>query len=210
MGRILPILFNTEMVRAILDERKGATRRKIDSDIVNGFDMEPGGKEVIAYIDRLTGDHYKPEKPCKYQPDDILYVRETYCPNYLDFINEYGNKHVYKADYNSAILSGDITEPKWTPSIHMPKEAARIWLRVKSVKPQRINEMTLDDFLKEGVIFRPEAFNDPDNAYLQAQKEFIRIWESTLKGSDKERYSWAENPWTWAIEFERCNKPEQL
>lgn len=95
----------------------------------------------------------------------------------------------------------------WNPSIHMPKKAARIFLRVKNVEAQEIGSMRLDDFLKEGVVIPPEAFNDPDNSYLQAKHGFCTIWESTLKGPDKDRFAWEENPWVWAIEFEQCEKP---
>lgn len=240
MSRILPILFNTDMVQAILHETdpKTATRRivryKYDNTEMKMITDKYGTRlieiqkdiEGETYGKRQDGKTWHKLLPCieKRPPcraGDILYVRETwnfvYDTDGNDKIIEESGRYVYYADdpmQFSEWIDPNTGEHKdympWKPSIHMPKRAARIWLRVKSVKPQRINEITLDDFLKEGVILRPEAFNDPDNAYLQAKEEFIRIWESTLKGPDKEHYAWAENPWVWAIEFERCNKPEQL
>lgn len=74
---VRPILFNGEMVQAILEGHKTVTRRKIDTDISNQFDVEVDGR-VICYIDPETGDRYKPEELCRYNPGDILYVRETW------------------------------------------------------------------------------------------------------------------------------------
>lgn len=79
---VRPILFNGEMVRAILEGHKTVTRRKIDTDISNQFDIDVDGI-VICYIDPETGDSYKPEELCRYQQGDILYVRETWCGWYL-------------------------------------------------------------------------------------------------------------------------------
>ena len=90
----------------------------------------------------------------------------------------------------------------------MPKGAARIWLKVKDVRVEKLHDMTLDDFLSEGLVIRPEAFNDPENAYMQARSEFIGIWNSTIKKPDIGLYDWEVNPWVWVIEFEQCEKPE--
>ena len=96
----------------------------------------------------------------------------------------------------------------WKPSIHMPKQAARIWLEVTDVRVERLQDMNTGDFLAEGVTIRSEAFNDPENAYQQARGAFIDIWDSTIKQADRGKYGWAGNPWVWVIEFERCEKPE--
>lgn len=199
MSRILPILFNTEMVQAILNNNKTTTRRKIDINISNRFDVENDGKTAIVYIDQATGDRYDPKEICRYQPGDILYVRETWT-------------------YHDGAVGGIIFKARcpqklaqiktWHPSIHMPKKAARIWLKVTDVKVERLHNMTPDDFGAEGAIVRPEAFNDPENAYLQARSAFSAIWNATIKKADSEKYGWDANPWTWVIEFERCEKPE--
>lgn len=195
--RVKPILFNTEMVRAIMEGRKTATRRGIKQD-VSGMLNSPYHKEHPEVPDKtLIQKLCKP--PC--QTGDTLYVRETWCEN----INL--QEYYYAADRRPGARAP--YGLKWHPSIHMPRAAARIWLRVRSVKAERIQEMTLDDFLSEGVVIRSEAFNDPENAYMQARDEFIRIWDSTVPGGQQDLYSWEANPWEWAIEFERCGKPEE-
>ena len=115
-----PILFNTEMVRAILDGRKTMTRRVIkDKDITNNFDIDVDGS-VYAYIDQATGDSYPPTIRARYQIGDILWVRETWL--------KADDGYYYKADIEVPSESEDLRKAygyKWKPSIHMPREAAR-------------------------------------------------------------------------------------
>ncbi len=92
----------------------------------------------------------------------------------------------------------------------MPKAAARIWLKVTDVKVKRLQSMTTVDFWREGVVIRPEAYNDPDNAYWQLREQFADIWDATLKESDLNQYCFHANPWIWVIEFKRCKKPEDI
>ena len=87
----------------------------------------------------------------------------------------------------------------------MPKQAARIWLKVTEVRAQRLSEMRIRDFLREGAVIPPEAYNDPANACRQARGEFSRIWDSTLKSEELAGYGFAADPWVWAIGFERCD-----
>jgi len=205
---IKPILFNTDMVRAILDGRKTVTRRKIDIDISNRFDVEIDGT-VICYIDQATGDSYKPTDLCRYQPGDILYVRETWNRNPL---NEYGNepeKYIYKATYD-----GHAGEVGWHPSIHMPNEAARIWLKVTNVRVERLHDMPHDAAGKEGIHYCecPDGFTwktdtDMNCCYTTPLGAFKTLWNSTINKEDFNRYGWKANPWVWVMEFERCEKP---
>ena len=185
---IKPILFNTEMVRAILNGIKTCTRRKIPMDIVNFCDIDHDG-ELLSY-ENSYGNFINPEKLCRYQPGDILYVRETWCKG------SYGNekeKYYYKADDNNFFCT-------WHPSIHMPKDAARIWLRVTEVRVERLQDIMKDEpgpnnqIIKEGVNYGCD---------------FIAVWNSTIKKSDLDTYGWDANPWVWVIEFERCEKPEE-
>lgn len=225
MDRIRPILFNTGMVRAILDGRKTATRRIINPQPGKGQDHKPGiciagdKREVGKYVFGINGQggsllYVRP--PC--QAGDILYVRETWAYVYdmsdADHIIEDTGRYIYYADDPMPFTSwvdpdtGEHREKMpWRPSIHMPRAAARLWLKVKSVKAENLQEMTLDDFLKEGVVIRPEAFNDPENAYMQARDAFIAIWDSTVSGGQQALYGWDANPWVWAIEFDRCGRP---
>ena len=205
MSRELPILFNTDMVRTILRKvnPKTATRRAIKgyipSDAMFGYTMfTPKG--YISCRGTFVGEYGEKffKLPC--QKGDILYVRETWCVNPIikEFYYKANRKEGEQAPYDL----------KWHPSIHMPKEAARIWLKVTDVRVECLQDMTLDDFLSEGVVIRPEAFNDPENAYLQAKDAFVRIWDSTIKKEEIYLYGWDGKPWTWVIEFERCEKPD--
>lgn len=193
---IKPILFNTEMVLAILDGRKDATRR-----IVKGFIPDDAVWGYTAFTPKgyiscrgTFADGYG-EKffklPC--EPGDILYVRETWkkAPNGYYYFESWQRNDI-----------ADIT--KWRPSIHMPKEAARIWLKVTDVRVERLQEMWASDASKEGL-----QFNKPTTADEMLQA-FAELWNSTIKKSDLDRYGWNASPWVWVIEFERCEKPETL
>ena len=197
---IKPILFNTEMVRAILNGRKDATRR-----IVKGFIPDDAVWGYTAFTPKgyiscrgTFADGYG-EKffklPC--ESGDILYVRET-------FIQAAAHTFWYKAD-DKSWMSKDLL---WKPSIHMPKEAARIWLRVTDVRVERLQEMTGQDVLKEGL----NSHVHPQASYFDGnQREmFEKLWNSTIKKSDLDRYGWDASPYVWVIEFERCEKPENL
>lgn len=193
---IKPILFNTEMVQAILDGRKTCTRRivkgAIPDDAMWGYTMfTPKGCISCrgVYADGYGEGFYK----LPYQPGDILYVRETWCKG--SWMNE-KERYYYKADDNDFHCV-------WHPSIHMPKEAARIWLKVTDVRVERLQEISGEDLIKEGIDF----FRS--NYVRVAFDEYKNIWNSTIKKSDIDRYGWDANPWVWVIEFERCEKPKE-
>ena len=194
---IKPILFNTEMVRAILDGRKDATRR-----IVKGFIPDDAVWGYTAFTPKgyiscrgtfadVYGEKFF-KLPC--ESGDILYVRETW--------KEAPNGYYYYEDWQRNDIA-DIT--KWKPSIHMPKEAARIWLRVTDVRVERLQEITAESALTEGAdkyIHANGTLNED-----QTITSFIGIWNSTIKESDLDRYGWDANPYVWVISFERCAKP---
>lgn len=196
---IKPILFNTEMVRAILGGRKTCTRRVIKPQ----WEECPTCKYVHnEYIyDKLAENVYcarcgyplEPERIAPYQPGDILYVRET-------FIQIAAHTFWYKA-YGKSWMLKDL---RWKPSIHMPKEAARIWLKVTDVRVERLQEITIDGIRNEGLSSMAVHAGDMEIAL----KEWELLWSSTIKKSDLDRYGWDANPWVWVIEFERCEKPE--
>ena len=200
---IKPILFNTEMVRAILDWRKDATRRIvkgfIPNDAVWGYTaFTPKGYISCrgTFADGYGEKFFK--LPC--EPGNILYVRETW--------KKAPNGYYYYEDWQKNVIA-DIT--KWKPSIHMPKEAARIWLKVTDVKVERLQNITEDGSKAEGAIDNRGFIHFSDDEYDRihtAREHFIEIWNSTIKKSDFERYSWDTSPWVWVVEFERCEKPE--
>lgn len=195
---IKPILFNTEMVRAILDGRKTCTRRivkdGIPDDAMWGYTaFTPKGYISCrgVYADGYGEGFFK----LPYQPGDILYVRETWGhPISLNSDKQY----VFRAD--KIAESGFKNDSHiWHPSIHMPKKAARIWLNVTNVRVERLQDMTDDDAEAEGCFdYTSTALGFPD------------VWDSTIKKSNFDSYGWDANPWVWVIEFERCEKPKEV
>ena len=170
-----PILFNTDMVRAILEDRKTVTRRVVkDKDIINAWDCEDDGTP-ITYIDQATGDSYPPTHPCPYHPGDILYVRETWriwkayrydADAHIEFkaggegtvlqFPHGGTDSINRTRYDDFISKWGVGG-KWHPSIHMPREAARIFLRVTGVRVERLQDSfftpgaTIFSCQKEGI-----------------------------------------------------------
>lgn len=196
MNRVLSILFNTEMVRAILDGIKGSTRRIvkgfIPNDAVWGYTaFTPKGYISCrgTFADGYGEKFFK--LPC--EQGDILYVRETW--------KKAPNGYYYYEDWQRNDIA-DVT--KWKPSIHMPKEAARIWLKVTDVRVERLQEITIDGIRNEGISSMAVHAVDMEIAL----KEWKNLWNSTIKKTDLDSYGWEANPWVWVIEFERCEKPE--
>lgn len=189
MSRELPILFGTEMVRAILDGRKTVTRRLVKF-------LSRKNPNWTGYVKDGLMLYNGRNEPCikkaPYQPGDILYVRESY--------SELSFGYVYKADGENIDHLGNVI--KWHPSIHMPKEAARIWLKVTDVRVERLQDMWASDVSKEGLLFNKPTTVD------EMLLAFAKLWNSTIKKSDIDSYGWNANPWVWVIEFERCEKPE--
>ena len=209
---IKPILFNTEMVRVILDGRKSCTRR-INKDandyVVPDMDFYDSDKRTYAvhnYADKEHTDKLSiAERTCPIYPSDILYVRESY--------SELSFGYVYKADGENIDHLGNVI--KWHPSIHMPKEAARIWLKVTDVRVERLQECGEGwciDIEKEGIATPqdPILYISDDAFHNALRMEFQKIWDSTIKKSDIDRYGWKANPWVWVIEFERCDKERRV
>lgn len=214
---IKPILFNTEMVRAILDGRKSCTRR-INKDAndyaVPDMDFYDSDKRTYAvhnYSDKEHTDKLSiAERTCPICPGDILYARETW--------SEWTGGYVYKAWDEPFPQAGQMSIMKWHPSIHMPKEAARIWLKVTDVRVERLQDITEDGAKAEGAKQCYEQINTIENkpvTYLAEDCKgyyvlgFKSVWNSTIKKSDLDRYGWDANPFVWVIEFERCEKPEE-
>lgn len=192
MSRVLPILFNMKMVRAILDCRKSCTRRIIKPQPQGYFEVS----EEPLYIYDTDGKQGKITPP--YQPGDILYVRET-------FIQAAAHIFWYKAD-DKPWMSKDLL---WKPSIHMPKEAARIWLKVTDVRVERLQDITGLSVQKEGIELDPKECASKFDFITELFLLFQKLWGSTIKKSDLDRYGWDTNPYVWVIEFERCEKPKE-
>mgnify|MGYP000276663184 CR=1 FL=1 len=195
---IKPILFNTEMVLAILDGRKTCTRRICkDANECTVPDMEfyNADRRTYAVHNFVDKEHMEQlstaERTCPICTGDILYVRETW--------KEAPKGYYYYEDWQKDDIA-DVT--KWKPSIHMPKEAARIWLKVTDVRVERLQEITEVQAQAEG------CNSGLLTGACTARGQFEDLWNSTVKKSDLDRYGWDANPWVWVIEFERCEKPE--
>ena len=197
---IKPILFNTEMVRAILDGRKTCTRRickDANEYTVPDMDFYNADRRTYAVHNFVDKEHTEQlstaERTCPICTGDILYVRETW--------KEAPKGYYYYEDWQKDDIA-DVT--KWKPSIHMPKEAARIWLKVTDMRVERLQEITSEQICRYGVeVEYPHVLNGEEKRYA-----FSRLWDSTIKKSDLDRYGWNASPWVWVIEFERCEKPE--
>ena len=211
----IPILFNTEMVRAIQAGRKTQTRR-IAKQLCGLYPRKDGlpPEKFDFFISPSSRNLYWKDLERQVTVDgkivfapftsgDILWVRETwqYAYNYSDNDQaiEGTGRYVYFADdpmtfdYWVDVDTGEHKEQMpWRPSIHMPKEAARIFLRVKDVRVERLQEISASDAMDEGF----EDWN-----------EFVTLWNTTIKHADIDKYGWNADPWVWVIEFERCEKP---
>lgn len=215
--RVLPILFNTEMVRAILAGKKTCTRRVVKRDKVDDVLNSPARQENPDIPDERF---IKCLVNAPYEVEDILYVRETWgwCPCWdcgMDAVSGGCKRekdrlyHELKKEYGCYMYRASCEDNEypaadtWHPSIHMPKEAARIWLKVTDVRVEQLQEMDWKDALKEGI--------DPRLCVKLSHSlaKFKRVWDSTIKKSDIDTYGWDANPYVWAIEFERCEKPPE-
>lgn len=209
---IKPILFNTEMVRAILDGRKSCTRRLVKPQPDEkhtyplGFVTDSTEKKEVGCfgfgIDEYGGS-IQYAKPL-YQLGDILYVREKW-HKYTKRVGEGKSCHLAEFyGYKASIANSEDSDEPWKPSIHMPKEAARIWLKVTDVRVERLQDITPEQICREGVeVEYPHVLNGEEKRYA-----FSALWNSTIKKADLDRYGWNANPYVWVIEFERCEKPE--
>lgn len=206
-----PILFNTEMVRAILGDRKTQTRRAIKIDEEKIYKLACcNGKwnEADLNVWEHILDWYAKEKAkSRYKVGDILYVRETWqnicaCPL----------QYAYKADGEFEPYS------PWKPSIHMPKDAARIFLKVTNVRVEMLQDISVQNAKDEGIKVHANGCVDGlafgcyngdkcvNNICTRPIEYFAEIWDSTQKAPNKfmsSPYRWERNPWVFAYEFER-------
>ena len=217
-----PILFNGEMVRAILDGRKTQTRRtlKLQPDSSAAVTLYPPGKGVrgLRHADCIianwpgesefdTFDCYCPFG----QPGDELWVRETWGEYWQDH-NDWRTDHhyVYRAD-DAGVPFDNGSDMPWRPSIHMPRGASRITLEITDVRVERVQDISIDDMVCEGIDLDEQPFAsqfDECEMYQLAGVgipcshpelyPFVVLWNSIYGKTDN---SWKSNPWVWVIEF---------
>lgn len=240
--RELPILFSTPMVQALLAERKTMTRRTKGLDKIN---ENPDFYFFQSLVLHATGkftfcekrdtnpktDHIIECKP-KYQRGDMLWVKETYYDygkwvkngftkkgkqkyRFIDLIED---DYLYFDNPPKHIHKGISEKIGWykRPSLFMPKAAARIWLKVTDIKVERLQHITEEDAIKEGIIKKNSKINDEvgylnpfrtDNLKFDtAQLAFLNLWKS-INGKE----SLELNPWVFAYTFQiisTTGKPE--
>ncbi|EMF5052079.1 hypothetical protein RGO66_000519 [Serratia marcescens] len=192
-----PVIFNGEMVRAILDGRKTQTRRvmKVQPEssgfglrfITESLNNRDTGKYFWSQSDAcgINKPRSKPF-PCPFgRVGDRLWVRETF--------GDCGNRLVYRADTEDGAAS---QVKRWVPSIHMPREACRILLEITAVRVERLNDISEEDARAEGCCYG-RGGGVPDFAVTPAD-HFPTLWAS-IYGEE----SWRATPWVWVIEFRR-------
>ncbi len=198
-----PVPFNDEMVRAILRNDKSVTRRKVKPQPPKEADgiyerMDNGNFQMkVSPYDSV----YDYEIIPPYQVGDYLYVQETW--------SEGKHNYLYRADFSNDALEKLKNIMRWVSLKLMPRKAARIFLRVTDVRVERLQDITVEQAIKEGT---PDVwFNFAHKMKLidtlkgidLPNRNFIKIWNSTVKKSDLAQYGWDTNPWVWVIEFER-------
>lgn len=189
--KFIPILFSTPMVKSLLNGKKFVTRRKLKSE--HCLYMLNINNCLPSYIAGLDF--------CPYgKIGDGLWVRETVAP--------LTKGYAYRAD------DGIIPEAKiwkWKPSIFMPKDACRLFLEVTEIKVERLQDISEEDSMLEGVEYIQSSlptwkdYLRPKNLYMSAYSSFKSLWISI-----NEEESWNENPWVWVIKFKIIDKPENF
>jgi len=207
-----PILFSTDMVRAILDDRKTETRRVVkpqppkNTDYLEPEDVEGNGWLCISNFDGgefKDGDHWR---KCPYgQVGGRLWVRETWMPETENGIKTGGI--IYRATDKP---EKDGENPlRWRPSIHMPKSASRITLEITDIQIERVQDITEEGARAEGVsaipYYLPSEIPEKNFAYRLGlgaitRPRFARLWDSI---NEKRGYGWNSNPFVWVIKFRR-------
>jgi hypothetical protein len=196
-----PIMMSTEDVQAVLEGRKTQTRRVVKEDrrgewaAVNGVrNNSEYGASVPCYLHRETSvdDISRNIMYPNYDVGDILWVRETWSP-----VQVLPKRYLYKADAENG-GEGDGLPIRWRPSIHMPREAARLFLRVTDVRVERLQNISAEDCEAEGYFETAPVEPRP-------RSWFSEVWNAR---NAKRGYGWDSNPWVWVYTFERITKEE--
>jgi hypothetical protein len=211
-----PILFSAEMVRAILDGRKTQTRRvapirelnilQHPGDMITWsvsflkavkgvLSSHSGGKFSDLQARSIIASQFNPYG----KPGDLLWVRETWAP-LADCVVL--NCAYYRLDHEEARSSGPRVDVKWRPSIHMPRWASRITLRITDIRVERLQNISEEDAKAEGCespLTGAEAPAAGPGVFLADERTSFAILWNKINGPG----AWDENPWVWAISFER-------
>lgn len=224
-----PMLYSTDMVVSILEDRKKKTRRMTGLEMVNEFpdlfdlvqvhyrfgEENPEALYATFSSDRVPDDKFdfllakynyaQPTIKCPYgKPGDLLWVRETWAMETAYQGHAYW--YLYKTAYDSPVAWN------WKPSIHMPKDAARIWLQITDIRVERVQTISTSDAISEGIKSKTEQkksgpctfykdYCNRNDWYWSAKASFMSLWQK-ING----RESWRANPWVWVISFKVLSK----
>lgn len=217
--KITPMICATPVVQSLLEKKKNQTRRrngleKIDPkamEVVRSDQFLIRGDWVARYRLETVEERYEVTNiiKCPYgDVGDVLWVRETF--QKIEFVKSGSSEYLYKSDID--LFNPDIV--CWSPSIHMPKEAARLFYRITSIHVERLQSITEDDAIGEGVGRHSDFGSTGYINYLspeEAVTDIDAIWSfETLWESIYGRGSWLKNPWVWVIKFEKIEQPENF
>lgn len=204
-----------DMVRAVLKDGKTAMRIPVKPQpravYHDGRIYEEDGESFVMAEDQ-QGCLVQIVPP--YSPGDILYVREAW---YNDT-----HRYMYRSDYRKSekfYRGGEEIRLKWRPSSHMPKEAARIFLRVTNVRVERLQDITNVEAMSEGIkVFFFGLYDETgyavnpksDTFYDSPIGAFANLWDIPIKPKDRAIYGWNANPWVFVTEFKRISKEEAM
>jgi len=197
--KLHPILFSTPMVQAILDGRKTMSRRIVKPQL----EIDPG-ENTLNFKRKFWIDTIKDINQfvqfCPYgQPGDILWVREKWNDGCM-------GGYIYAGGRTEQELKEYAYAYKWRPSIHMPKAACRIFLRITDIRVERLQDITEEDAKMEGLspthTLQYKNWCIESSYFTEAKKSFQSLW-ANINGPD----SWNSNPWVWVVSFEKCDKP---
>lgn len=221
--KLKPILFNSEMVKAILKNRKIVTRRAIknieiivENNMVSIYkinkDREVQGEPTFNAPFNINTKRWLVKEYAPYKVGDILYVRET---GMIQSMKNFGKKvkMLFKADNSLVEFSVSDEEyerlskwellKRWLSPYWLTKETARIFLKVIDVRFERLQDITIRDIEREGLYCEP-PYTKEHYAYATGMRiHWTKLWNSTIKKQDLDQYGWEANPWVWVIEFKK-------
>lgn len=200
-----PIPMKSWEVQAILKDQKSSIRRVIKPQPNDLYFRE----NALMPVEKVYCDQgwYGRELKAPYDPGDFLYVKESFCIIGTDGTH---HKYGYKAD-------GINYGTPWSPSIHMPKEAARIFLQIKDVRVEKLQEISTEQMIAEGISHDVLASyycsiqtgkDSEKNKYIYPLIPYIDLWNSAFKPKDRAKYGWEANPWVLVVEFEKAETIE--
>lgn len=187
-----PVIFKGPFIKKIIKKEKTQTRRILSPSWFRCLDLED------------PDDRAKAIAASPWQPGRRLWVRENFCFGNSEYVKKYKqNKWMGSPDPSTAEVYYQATESypeslRWKPSIHMPRWACRLELKINSVRIERLNDISAADAISEGIDWPAAELFPECNASSKKITAFRHLWES-INGSE----SWIENPWVWVIDFKK-------